>query len=346
MGAGLPKLRDAGGRTGWLRAVVGVRVTQQPTKSAQHLLAPQLGAGGETEDLHRPSSLDRDSAPWVDRRAMVDTTVTSLQGNGDANAVREPADRQALWKRPRSSQRSIDRAERPIPRRGRQRRGRHHGTEDLRIGRAMGVELEDLPTAVVEDAMTRSVQSVGVGLKSVAKGNARHGEALTGFADEPRKELTRVVREVAGERGHDRTDQQRARGEPRAREIRAPDRDASGGHVPTRVPHVQLGAHSSGRAKALVLLVPASSQGSQRTDPSPPGSTRLVSTGTAQTLLEACSHVIDDRGRELGGLDLGCTVHQPREVVGDDPVGDRGAEPGHDQVCSLVPAEVLEHQHA
>ena len=45
-------------------------------------------------------------------------------------------------------------------------------------------------------------------------------------------------------------------------------------------------------------------------------------------------------------LDLGGALHQPGEVVGDDLVRDRGLQRVHDVGGGVVPADVLEHEHA
>src|SRR5205807_9494910 len=55
---------------------------------------------------------------------------------------------------------------------------------------------------------------------------------------------------------------------------------------------------------------------------------------------------LDDGGGELGGLDLGGALHEAGEVVGDDPLGDGGLEGPDDVVGRILPAQVLEHQHA
>src|SRR5919201_978858 len=55
----------------------------------------------------------------------------------------------------------------------------------------------------------------------------------------------------------------------------------------------------------------------------------------------ARSEPIDDRRRELRGLDLGRALHEPGEVVGDDLLGDRRLERPDDVVGGALPAQVL-----
>src|SRR5664280_2708097 len=56
--------------------------------------------------------------------------------------------------------------------------------------------------------------------------------------------------------------------------------------------------------------------------------------------------VVDDGRGELRALDLGGTLHQPGEVVGDHSVGDGRLQRGHDVGGGLGPPQVLVHHHA
>src|SRR5580700_2221036 len=56
------------------------------------------------------------------------------------------------------------------------------------------------------------------------------------------------------------------------------------------------------------------------------------------------SEAVDDGGCELRALDLGGTLHEAGEVVGDDLVCDGRLERMHDVGGRVVPADVLEHQ--
>src|SRR4051812_23085360 len=57
-------------------------------------------------------------------------------------------------------------------------------------------------------------------------------------------------------------------------------------------------------------------------------------------------HVRDNVVAELGRLQLGGALGQPREVVGDPPRGDRAFHPLDDQIGRLVPSHVAEHHLA
>src|SRR5215831_6043703 len=55
------------------------------------------------------------------------------------------------------------------------------------------------------------------------------------------------------------------------------------------------------------------------------------------------SHVLDHVVSKLRALDLGCAVHQTREVIRDTFAFDRAAQSFENQISSFCPAHVTEH---
>ena len=78
----------------------------------------------------------------------------------------------------------------------------------------------------------------------------------------------------------------------------------------------------------------------------PPSGIVPVTFSGGGSVFTACSQALDDGGGELRRLDLGGALGQAGEVVGDDPVADGRFEGAHHVVGRLLPAQVLEHEHA
>ena len=57
-------------------------------------------------------------------------------------------------------------------------------------------------------------------------------------------------------------------------------------------------------------------------------------------------HPFRHRFGEAGAGNFGRVVHQPREIVGDDPIGDRALDAADHQLRRLAEAEVPQHHFA
>src|SRR5665213_1396347 len=57
-------------------------------------------------------------------------------------------------------------------------------------------------------------------------------------------------------------------------------------------------------------------------------------------------HVFDHARGEFAGADLGCTLHLPLEVIGDELLLDGPLQRRFDQPCCLAPSDKIEQHHA
>ena len=92
-----------------------------------------------------------------------------------------------------------------------------------------------------EDAMTRQVEAVRVGLEPVPERDARHGEAVARVVEEPAQRVVLLLVDPRHALCDDCTEEHRTEGGAARGEVGVAERDAPGRLVPTRVTDVQLG---------------------------------------------------------------------------------------------------------